>query len=114
MDYKRFFSLKKPCPECPFLKVGGVELQPGRLDSIKRDLLVDDFSSFYCHKTIMQTTGRDGKEVHCAGAAAFLLAAKRINIPMRLAVMQKHLDLNELNSIVHLVDITPPSKKEDF
>ncbi|QCR38813.1 hypothetical protein C1N62_21905 (plasmid) [Nissabacter sp. SGAir0207] len=111
MDFKRFFALKKPCPECPFLKDGGYELAPGRLDSIKRDMLDDDFSNFRCHKTTEQITRKQGVEKHCAGAAAFLLANDRMNIPMRLAMAERVLDLEALKDAIPLVDTTLPSKE---
>jgi len=95
MNLRKFFRLKAPCANCPFLKAGGIELNPGRLEGIKAHLLRDDFSSFYCHKTT-HCTGEEededgegyspsGKEAHCAGAAAFLLSRGRSNIAMRLA-----------------------------
>ncbi|MGC0875117.1 hypothetical protein WKG92_19775 [Pantoea agglomerans] len=95
MNLRKFFRLKAPCTNCPFLKVGGIHLAPGRLDVIKAHLLSDDYASFYCHKTTHLTGDEEeedgegykpsGREGHCAGAAAFLLARKRSNIAMRLA-----------------------------
>ena len=35
MDIKRLFQMKRPCPDCPFLKSGGIELHEGRLEQIK-------------------------------------------------------------------------------
>lgn len=81
MDIKRLFQMKRPCPDCPFLKDGGIELHEGRLEQIKNDLLVDDQRPFQCHKTTYSTGGRydddgdrylpSGKEAYCAGAMAF-------------------------------------------
>lgn len=99
MNLRKFFRLKTPCANCPFLKAGGIELNPGRLEGIKADLLSDDFSSFYCHKTTHLTGSEEdqdgeqgyrasGREAHCAGAAAFLLARGRQNIAMRLACLE--------------------------
>lgn len=95
MNLRRFFRLKAPCANCPFLKAGGIELNPGRLEGIKSHLLRDDYSSFYCHKTTHLTGGEEdedgegynpsGREAHCAGAVAFLLSRGRSNIAMRLA-----------------------------
>ncbi|MGD8106380.1 hypothetical protein ACQE32_06885 [Pantoea sp. FN0302] len=76
-----YFALKKPCANCPFLKEGGIELNEGRLDGIKSDLIKNSFASFACHKTIYPTGGEhsecgefyyaSGKESHCTGATAF-------------------------------------------
>ena len=55
MNLRKFFRLKAPCANCPFLKAGGIELNPGRLEGIKAHLLRDDYSSFYCHKTTHHT-----------------------------------------------------------
>ncbi|MDH2069477.1 hypothetical protein [Pantoea sp. GD03673] len=101
MNLRKLFRLKAPCVNCPFLKAGGIELNPGRLEGIKSHLLRDDFSSFYCHKTTHHTgeeEGEDGgvytpsgKEAHCAGAVAFLLSRGRHNIAMRLAFIEGHI-----------------------
>lgn len=32
MNLRRFFRLKAPCANCPFLKAGGIELNSGRLE----------------------------------------------------------------------------------
>ncbi|MEN4771354.1 hypothetical protein [Duffyella gerundensis] len=95
MNLRKFFRLKAPCANCPFLKAGGIELNPGRLEDIKAHLLRDDYSSFYCHKTTHLNGGEEdedgegynpsGREAHCAGAVAFLLSRGRSNIAMRLA-----------------------------
>lgn len=55
MNLHKLFRLKAPCANCPFLKAGGIKLNPGRLEGIKTHLLQDDFSSFYCHKTTHST-----------------------------------------------------------
>ncbi|WP_289368068.1 hypothetical protein [Pantoea stewartii] len=95
MNLRKFFRLKAPCANCPFLKAGGIELNAGRLEGIKAHLLRDDFASFYCHKTTHLTSEEEdgdgegyrpsGREAHCAGDAAFLLSRGRSNIAMRLA-----------------------------
>jgi hypothetical protein len=43
MNLRKFFRLKAPCANCPFLKAGGIELNPGRLEGIKAHLLRDDY-----------------------------------------------------------------------
>ncbi|EHT4851901.1 hypothetical protein KX882_002469 [Escherichia coli] len=51
MNVKKLFALKAPCKNCPFLKENGIELVEGRLDSIKEDLINNDETPFFCHKT---------------------------------------------------------------
>lgn len=114
MNLRKFFRLKTPCANCPFLKAGGIELKPGRLEGIKADLLSDDFSSFYCHKTTHLTGSEEdqygeqgysasGREAHCAGAAAFLLARGRQNIAMRLAFAQNLIKLADFESVIAVI-----------
>lgn len=76
------YSLKKPCKNCPFLKEGGIELSPGRVEGIIDDLVTGRSSSFSCHKTVHSkhggewAEGEDGEEVYkssgnekqCAGS----------------------------------------------
>lgn len=50
------YALKKPCADCPFLKEGGIELAPGRLESIVDDLVSGESTSFMCHKTVHHPT----------------------------------------------------------
>lgn len=113
MDLRKFFRLKAPCANCPFLKAGGIELNPGRLEGIKAHLLRDDFSSFYCHKTT-HCTGEEededdegyspsGKEAHCAGAVAFLLSRGRHNIAMRLAFREGHITPADFESAMNMI-----------
>jgi hypothetical protein len=94
----RHFALKKPCENCPFRCDGkAIDLAPGRLTGIIRDLLTDDGSTFQCHKTVHSDRGGEwsddgdyvpsGDESMCAGAAAFLMKNGRPNIAMRLGFM---------------------------
>lgn len=103
--FQSFFRLKRPCANCPFRKVGGVDLRDGRLDAIITGLIKDDTQSFLCHKTL-NTEGNEADddsledadaqvdtrriyedEKMCAGAAAFLLKAGRPTIGMRYAMI---------------------------
>lgn len=90
------FSLKKPCGNCPFRKVGAIALHPQRLPSIIQTLLDDDWSTFSCHKTVhaKRTGGQwtddgqyepSGKESMCVGAMIYLEKVGRPTVPMRLA-----------------------------
>ncbi|MGK2894974.1 hypothetical protein [Klebsiella michiganensis] len=114
MDVKRLFQMKRPCPDCPFLKEGGIELRDGRLRKIKQDLMADDKQPFQCHKTTYSTGGGydedsgkyqpSGKEAYCAGAMAFLYANRRMNVPMRLGVILGVLDTTDLEASILLID----------
>jgi hypothetical protein len=75
---------------CPFRKVGAIELNPGRLQGIIDDAMADDESVFFCHKT---TNGEetnegvymsDGNESYCAGSLIYLHKARNPNVAMRL------------------------------
>lgn len=50
--FEHHLRLKRPCENCPFLVDGAIDLAPGRLEGIIEGLLVDDLSTFQCHKTI--------------------------------------------------------------
>lgn len=116
MGVKRFFKMKRPCADCPFLEDGGIELQDGRLEQIKRDLMTDDERPFHCHKTTYSNGGiydensekylPSGKELYCAGAMAFLHANRRMNVPMRLGIVFGVLDIADLEATIPLIDIS--------
>jgi hypothetical protein len=74
------FNLKKPCPDCPFLKGSNTNttLHPARIPGIVRDLLRG--STFQCHKTL----GKEKAE-HCAGALLYLEREEAPNQLMRIA-----------------------------
>lgn len=72
-EFKRQFSLKMPCSECPFRKdrKGISGLQNGRLSSVVNDLADGSAGTFHCHKTL---DGKVSERKHCAGAMAASLA----------------------------------------
>ena len=85
------YRVLKMCPNCPFRTDGKqIELQPGRLDEIKRKLREDDSSSFTCHKTAhnldlnMKPTEHQDPKM-CAGAYEYLIEIQRPNVMMRMA-----------------------------
>jgi hypothetical protein len=93
--FENLFKLRRPCANCPFLKSGAIELRPGRLEGIIRDLVANDRSTFYCHKTVY--SGRaggkhldngeyvaGGTESMCAGAMIYLEKIGRPTVSMRL------------------------------
>lgn len=104
----RFFRMKKPCGNCPFLKDGAIELAPGRLQGIVEHLTSDDENSFWCHETVHNDrTGGEfddetgdyrasGDEAHCAGAAIFLQKQQMSSKWMRIAFALDILDLQRI------------------
>lgn len=106
-------NMKKPCPNCPFRKVGAIDLRQGRLKSIARELIADDTTPFLCHKTVY-AKGNEGEtiedeegcETHlpgqkssiCPGSMAFLLKARSPNVAMRMGFALGLLDAGELKS----------------
>ncbi|MDH0341983.1 hypothetical protein [Chromobacterium haemolyticum] len=89
------FKLRRPCENCPFLKVGAIDLAPGRLKGIIDGLVHDDHSTFQCHKTVHsnRTGGQwgddgnyraSGHESMCAGAMIYLEKLGRPTVGMRL------------------------------
>lgn len=79
--FENLFKLRKPCANCPFLKSGAIELRPGRLAGIIENLVDDDHSTFFCHKTVSRADNQHldtgeylpvGTESMCAGAMIYL------------------------------------------
>lgn len=104
---QHIFKLAKPCANCPFLKCGAIELQPGRLNGIIQALLDDDYSTFQCHKTVhnVKTGGEwdddgtyhsTGQESMCAGAMIYLEKLGRPTVGMRLGRIYGLYDPNRL------------------
>jgi hypothetical protein len=90
--FKELLRLKRPCSNCPFRVSGAIELMPGRLEGIVRDLLADDYLTFHCHKTLDGDERDDedgysptGNEAMCAGAAAVMMKRGRPSVAMRIA-----------------------------
>jgi hypothetical protein len=72
---------KRPCANCPFRCDGaGVELNPGRLESIVSHLLADDQQTFVCHKTL------EKERMTCAGAVALMSKLGRLPVIARLGL----------------------------
>lgn len=119
----RYFALKKPCANCPFLKEGAIDLREGRLDGIKSDLINNSFASFPCHKTTYATGGESsecgehyhpsGKESQCAGAIAFLLANGMSNVYMRLAMSAGLFNPADYGDAINLIDPSLPEQDAD-
>lgn len=68
------FKQVAPCADCPFLRSGAIELNPGRLDGIIADLLRGQnflcHTRYYSHPRVRQP---------CAGAIIYLEKARRPN-----------------------------------
>jgi hypothetical protein len=84
-------ELVEPCGNCPFLKVGAIELRAGRLAGIIRDFR-DDNSDFLCHKHAHgeedDDTGqyhRTGDDKMCAGAMIYRFKLGRPSQMMRIS-----------------------------
>lgn len=72
---------KRPCANGPFRCDGaGVELNPGRLESIVSHLLADDQQTFVCHKTL------EKERMTCAGAVALMSKLGRLPVIARLGL----------------------------
>jgi len=80
------------CSNCPFSDNGEkIHLKKGDVDLIKEDLLLDDKSSFSCHKTIygldvnMEPTEEPQSPKMCHGAYQYLKEQNKPNLMMKIA-----------------------------
>lgn len=117
------FNLKKPCANCPFLKEGAIELQPGRVEGIVESLLENDREWFMCHKTVHHpkhggdwVEDEEGEEVYktsgnesqCVGSMVYLHKAGRPSLSMRMAAVYKMLDPEDLEAQADkIIDVFP-------
>lgn len=99
------FNLKKPCANCPFRKEGAIELRPGRVKGIVKDLKRDDHSIFVCHKTL------DSKQVSaCMGALGYLWReGRRMPVMARLALVYGLITKEDLEAVQ--ADLIDPIKE---
>lgn len=83
------FDLKKPCSNCPFLRIGGVRLLPARVREIAGMMLSPQGSTFACHKTTTEDDEGEsipsGDSSHCAGALIFAEVNGNATQMMRIA-----------------------------
>jgi hypothetical protein len=96
-------SMTKPCNNCPFLREGYIELNPGRVRGIVKHLLESDMHGFPCHKTTTAGGASGKKEKQCAGAMIYLLKAKRPNVLMRVCMSFRSLNVERLMRAAELV-----------
>lgn len=104
--------LKKPCQNCPFLKVGAIPLRPGRVEGIIANHAIHDATTFPCHKTTSGKQGgewiedEEGEEVYapsgnespCMGAIAYLTRMGRMPVLARIAIQYRMLTLDEITA----------------
>jgi hypothetical protein len=88
--------MSRPCADCPFRRVGAIELRPGRVEGIIADLLADDWSGFICHEALHAKRPR---RAQCAGSMVLLLKAGRPNVAMRLAAAHGIVDFDALRAL---------------
>ncbi len=91
------FDLKRPCANCPFRKVGAIELHSERLPSIVAELLANDRRWFKCHKTL-HLKPRARRDAQCVGSMVYLLKAGAPSVSMRLAASLGLLDFDALRA----------------
>jgi hypothetical protein len=94
------YSLKKPCANCPFRRVGAIELQPGRVEGIIQDLINGELTGFTCHKTAYGPgTSRRPKEAakECAGA---LIVLEKLGHQTQLMQVMHRMGAYEPESLV--------------
>lgn len=89
------FDLKRPCANCPFRKVGAIELHPERVRQIVAGLLADDHQWFWCHK---DAYARRPQHTACTGSMIYLLKVGQPNVPMRLAAAMGLLRYDDLRA----------------
>lgn len=99
------FDLKSPCNNCPFRKVGAIELRPGRLGEIVTTLLASDRNWFICHKTAHR--GDPARESQCVGSMVYLLKVGSPSVSMRVAAATRLLDYDVLRGLFS--EIVEPS-----
>lgn len=89
VNLNALFKLKKPCENCPFRKVGAIQLRPGRVEAIVDGLIRNDQSTFHCHKTVHGPKGGGdgeltGEESYCTGSMIYLQKIGQPNVAMRM------------------------------
>ena len=72
---------------------GAIDLKPGRIEGIARNLAADDREWFICHKTLQQED-----RSQCVGAMVYLLKVDRPNVSMRLAAALDMIRFDDLRA----------------
>jgi hypothetical protein len=116
VNLNALFKLKKPCENCPFRKVGAIQLRPGRVEAIVDGLIRNDQSTFHCHKTVHGPKGGGdgeltGEESYCTGALIYLQKIGQPNVAMRMGAGLKMFKPDDLAAQYDVViDKIAPSK----
>ena len=105
MKHTKRVAMARPCADCPFLKVGAIELAPGRVEGILARLLADDMQGFVCHEAYY---AKHRQRLQCAGAMAVLLKAGQPSVFMRLGAATGRVDLEALRQLGPVVIDPPP------
>lgn len=117
VNLNALFKLKKPCENCPFRKVGAIQLRPGRVEAIVDGLIRNDQSTFHCHKTVHGPKGGGdgeltGEESYCTGSMIYLQKIGQPNVAMRLGAGLKMFKPDDLAAQYDVViDTIAPNKK---
>jgi len=90
------YTLKKPCPKCPFRTDVPSYLKRGRAEGIVDEITRDRSGGFICHETA-ESLGHDCGEKHCAGALVVLEHEGRPHQMMRIAERLGMYDRNALD-----------------
>ncbi|MHD0644508.1 hypothetical protein ACYPKM_02575 [Pseudomonas aeruginosa] len=113
--YAHLYRKHKPCANCPFRKKGGIELEDGRLDEIKAQIVANDTQPFICHKTLLRNGAENGdgntfevpvpmsKQAACAGASAWLWKHGNSTVSMRINEVTGRVPLSTWEKIADLV-----------
>lgn len=111
------YALKKPCANCPFLKEGGIELSPGRLQGIVDDLVSGEATSFLCHKTTHHPTAggecvedEDGNERYLASGleqqcAGSLILLEKMGHQTQLMQIMQRMGVYDPDQLQHCHDV---------
>lgn len=98
--------MRRPCPQCPFLRDSPTRLRNGRVREIQRSL---ERSEFPCHKTLDYSEGDgEGRKTratqHCAGALILLEKLEAPSQMMRIAGRLGMYDPSALDMEAPVVD----------
>ncbi len=107
------WDMKKPCDDCPFLKVGGIRLRRARIREIAGGMLDIQGATFACHKTVEwdedgETEINTKSQKHCAGALIFAekhgSANQSTRIAERLGLYDAHALMDNRDTVTSVFD----------
>lgn len=115
------YDLTVPCDNCPFRRVGGIRLRPGRVEEVAAYATDRQGAMFACHKTARQrdeeaseddTRVHNAKSQHCAGALIFAFKQGTMNQAARMAERIGFFDRDDLMKNQQAVDDVFDSTEE--